>query len=120
MANLGMGTEFYDYSKDEMNACVASNKIGNYALGHENKEGKFVPEYVGRSDSDLLERLKSHIDEGDKYNSFKFCYKKTVKEAFEQECKNYHDFIDQLDNDIHPRRPVGKNYPCPVCGSFDN
>lgn len=120
MANLGMGTDFYDYSNNEMNANVAPNKIGNYALGYAKENGRFVPEYVGRYDSDLLERLKSHIDEYDDYKSFKFCYKKTVKEKFELECKNYHDFLNNLDNDIHPRRPDGKDYPCPICGNFDD
>ncbi len=119
MANLGMGSTLYDYNKEEMNTYVGPGKIGNYALGYENSEGKFVPKYIGRSDEDLLKRLKSHIDEGDKHKYCKFCYKNSAKEAFEQECRNYHDFKDQFDNDIHPRRPDGKNYSCPHCDEFD-
>lgn len=47
---------------------------------------------------------------------------KNSKEAFEKECKNYHDFggdIGSLDNDIHPDRPEGKEYECPICDIFD-
>ena len=37
------------------------------------------------------------------------------KEAYEKECKNYHDFHALL-NKIHLDRPDGASYHCPVCG----
>ena len=40
------------------------------------------------------------------------------KAAFEKECRNFHDFggVEKLDNDIHPDRPDGAAWKCPVCG----
>lgn len=71
--------------------------------------------YVGRSDSDLNERLKQHLGEG--FREFKFSIANSVKEAFEKKCKNYHDFGEnkKLKNDIHPRRPDGCSFACPYC-----
>ena len=56
------------------------------------------------------------------YKYILFSYAENSKEAFEKECKNYHDFggdIGSLDNDIHPDRPEGKDYECPICDIFD-
>lgn len=47
---------------------------------------------------------------------------KILKKHLKKECKNYHDFggdIGSLDNDIHPDRPEGKEYECPICDIFD-
>ncbi len=97
---------------------VAQGKIGNYALGHM-KGNTFIVEYVGRSDNDVAWRLECHIPEG--YQYFKFSYANTIKAAFEKECRNYHDFGEnvQLNNKIHPNRPKGCNYECPRCNIYD-
>jgi hypothetical protein len=93
-------------------------KIGNYALGIAHKD-IFAVQYIGRSDTNLNKRLKDHIGEG--YPAFKFYYATNSKEAYTNECIDYHRFIDankRLDNEIHPDKP--KNAPsslvCPVCG----
>ena len=70
---------------------------------------------MGRSDKDLNDRLKDHIGE---YGRFKFEYYGSAKAAFEKECHLYHDFTPQ-DNKIHPDRPDGSNWKCPVCDIFD-
>ena len=89
---------------------------GVYALGHTNKSGKFIVEYVGRSNLDVegvAGRLKDWIG---KYKQFKYDYYYTPREAYEKECRLYHDFggSHNLDNKIHPARPDGAKYGCPV------
>lgn len=75
--------------------------------------------YVGRSDDDLNARLKQWVGKG--YSYFKFEYCSSSKAAFEKECQLYHHHggSEKLDNKIHPQRPAGSNWKCPVCGIFD-
>jgi hypothetical protein len=96
-------------SIDENAAGIAP---GAYALGTKNKEGGFSVSYVGRSDDDLNGRLKQHVGE---YTHFKHAFYKTSKEAFAKECILYHDFSPP-DNQVHPAKPTGTKYQCPVSG----
>lgn len=105
----------YPLTANKIDEVVTKISSGVYALG--TLEGStFYVEYVGRSDTDLNDRLKDHADAG-KYSHFKYDYF-TVKEAFEKECSLYHDF-EPSGNKNHPDRPNGKNYRCPVCPIFD-
>ena len=97
-------------NEDNIDEFVKKNKIGNYALGYL-REGGFIPKYIGRSDNDLNSRLKDHLTES--YKRFKFMYQSSARNAFYKECENYHDFKKQLNNKIHPARPVGTNWKCP-------
>ncbi|MBE6442975.1 MAG: hypothetical protein E7022_11810 [Desulfovibrio desulfuricans] len=106
----------YPLDNDTINTEVWKTSPGNYALGKINKDRKFVVSYVGRSDSDVNDRLHDHVDE--KYTHFKFSYAASPKEAFEKECENYHDF-EPRDNSIHPDRPDGCDWKCPRCSIFD-
>ena len=119
MASLNMYGP-YTLSKEEIDKRIATGKPGNYAYGYTRKsDNTFIVKYVGRSDSDLNKRIKHGIG---KYAQFKFSYAENAKEAFEKECQNYHDYggdIGSLDNDIHPDRPEGKEYECPICDIFD-
>lgn len=112
MPNLGMGSDKHGYNSDEIKSNVSSNKIGNYALGFENEKG-FVPKYVGRSDSDVQGELLNYVDDKKHHKKFMFRYASTKKEAYEQECKNFHDFENQLENENHPDSPDGENLKCP-------
>ena len=123
MASLGMGSS-YLLSSEEIERVVLKDKIGNYAYGYLNGQGRFVVRYVGRSDSDLQERLKHGIadmqeDPSCNYERFKFSYAATPQEAYEKECQNYHDFGGEkgfLRNERHPAKPDGCNGVCPICG----
>jgi hypothetical protein len=86
---------------------------GAYALGR-NEAGTFYVDYVGRSDSDLINRLKSWVGS---YPYFKGAYYATPYEAFLKECKLYHDF-NPRDNKIHPDRAKNANWQCPCCNIF--
>jgi hypothetical protein len=99
---------------------VEKSRIGNYALGFLGDKGEFRIQYVGRSDADLNDRIKTHVGEesgtGHDYLFFKFSYAVSAKEAYEKECRNYHDFSQYtLDNEVHPDRPDNSNLNCPVC-----
>lgn len=118
MASLGMEGP-YSFTSSEIDEAVTKTSPGNYASGHKNEEGTFIVEYVGRSDTDVNKELKARLT--NKYKHFKYSYATSPKAAFEKECHNYHDFggKEKLDNEIHPSRPAGTDWECPVCDIFD-
>lgn len=107
----------YELDPDTVNKEITQKKEGNYALGELDVEDEFMFTYVGRSDSDVRKRIKDHFGEG--YTHFMFSYATSPKEAFEKECKNYHDFKDRLcHNEKHPDCPDNsKDLKCPRCGT---
>ncbi|NOR43963.1 MAG: hypothetical protein GQ534_00120 [Candidatus Delongbacteria bacterium] len=115
MANLNMTGPFV-IDTATIDKEVSKTSAGNYALGKKNNKGGLTVQYVGRSDDDLNVRLKDYVNHK-KYTHFKYSYATNAKAAFEEECRNYHDW-GSLDNDIHPDRPKGKNYQCPYCDNF--
>lgn len=112
MASLNMQGP-YSLTNEEINKRITKKSAGNYAYGYI-KDGIFYVKYVGRADSDLNERIKHGVGQ---YEEFKFSYAINAKAAFEEECRNYHDFggSDKLDNDIHPDKPDNTDYECPYC-----
>lgn len=123
MASLNMGISF-DLTNEVIDKVVAEGKIGNYAYGYLNERGIFIVLYVGRSDDNLKERIRHGISDMQKkpslrYERFKFSYADSASEAYEKECKNYHDFGGEegsLYNEVHPAKPEGYRGTCPVCG----
>lgn len=120
MASLDMNGPFV-LTKEEIEKQIPEKVIGNYAFGYTNSENnKFVVKYVGRADGEpLRDRIKHGIKDG--YKEFKFSIAKNAKEAYEKECKNWHDFggaLNQLDNRIHPDKPDGTDYECPYCDNM--
>lgn len=110
MATLNMKGS-YPLTNEEINKQITETSPGNYAYGHV-KDNTFYVDYVGRADSDLNDRIKHGVGQ---YKRFKYSYAKNAKEAYEKECRNYHDFTP-ADNKIHPDKPDGTIYKCPVCG----
>lgn len=109
----------YLYTREAIDENVTKTSAGNYALGYKDEKSTFIVQYVGRSDSDVASELKNYLSS--RYRRFKFSYASSLKETFEKECKNYHDFGGKksLDNERHPGRPYGANWECPVCTIFD-
>lgn len=112
MASLNMLGPF-NLTTPEIDNQVRTTSSGNYALGHL-KDNTFMVMYVGRSDTDLNSRLKDHVGE---HPLFKYSYAGTPKDAFEKECKNFHEFggSEKLKNTNHPDRPDGSELECPHC-----
>jgi len=114
MPNTAYGTS-YVLTAEKIDEVVAKTSPGVYALGYidpEDKDNAFVARRVGRSDDDINCRLKDYVGA---YKHFKFGHCSSPKAAFETECRLYHDF-DPPDNHIHPDRPKGTNWACPVDG----
>ena len=107
----------YIFTSAEIDRVVTKTSPGNYGLGYSNDT--FTVQYIGRSDSDVNQELKARL--AAKYKHFKYSYATSRKAAFEKECHNYHDFggNEKLDNEIHPSRPAGTDWECPVCTIFD-
>lgn len=116
MPTLGMEGP-YELTSEKVDEVVTKTSAGNYALGRV-ANSTFYVRYVGRSDSDVNRELKSKL--GRNYSMFKFSYANSPKEAFEKECRNYHDFgeSEKLDNERHPDRPDGTDWKCPRCDIF--
>jgi hypothetical protein len=108
----------FDLTADSINVQVAELSSGNYVLGNFDCKGIPFIKYTGRSDCDLNTEIKKFIG---KYQLFKFLYASSVQEAFEKECKYYHDYgeSNELDNKVHPDRPAGTDWLCPICRIFD-
>jgi hypothetical protein len=117
MANTGLHGHHL-LTEKEIDKVVRGTGPGAYALGHE-ANGTFYVDYIGRSDSDLNGRLKQWASS--KYMYFKYGFFDTAKAAFEKECRMFHDFggTATLDNKVHPARPEGASYGCPVSGCGD-
>ena len=118
MASLGMLGPFA-LTDIDVNKRVPENVMGNYAfLQKKWLTDEYLVRYVGRSDSDLKKEIKQQVktDRAKGCTHFKYSIAKSVKEAFEKECKNYHDFGESecLYNDIHPAKPAGTKYECPI------
>lgn len=127
MVSLNMG-QSYPFNQDEINRLIEPGRAGNYAYGYIDERGIFIVMYVGRSDNDLRQRIAHGIGEyaenpSLRYERFKFSYASTVQEAYEKECRNYHDFGGEqgsLANTAHPARPEGSFLHCPICGAPHN
>lgn len=110
MASSGLRGPF-TLTSDGIDQNVTRTSPGAYALGHK-KNGKFRILYVGRSDTDVNDRLHDHIG---KFSKFKFEYYYSGEEAFLNECALYHDF-EPPKNKNHPDKLDGSNMRCPICG----
>lgn len=113
MASLDMQGS-YPLNNTEIDRVITRTSPGNYALGY-SKDGSFYVQYVGRADSDVNARLKQHI--GENYARFMYSYATSPKDAFEKECRNYHDFSPR-NNTYHPDRPANQGWKCPRCNKF--
>lgn len=99
---------------DGITLAVKRKAPGVFALGHTGPDGKFHVKHVGRSDTDVQEKLRDYIGSA---NLFKFGYFATAKAAFEKECELFHDFRPP-GNRVHPDRPAGTTWECPRCRIF--
>lgn len=81
------------------------------------EDGNFSIMYIGRSDTDLQTEIIARSGAYPQCTHFMYSYANTIKEAFEKECKNFHDCggAESLLNKIHPDKPNGADYKCPYC-----
>lgn len=96
---------------DEIDAVIEAGTAGAFAIGHVDYRGRFVVQYVGRSDSDLRSQLRSKIGSEPYFKHQCFA---TPQQAFEKECELFHSF-QPPGNFLHPERPSGTDWKCPSC-----
>jgi len=125
MPSLNMNGPYSLWIKDEKgnqaknigNIVPEDAKCGNYAFGYTIGNTFFV-KYVGRSDHNLQSEIEQQMDTDRAKGCDKFMYSQAnnAKEAFEKECRNFHDFggADHLNNQYHPDKPDNTDYKCPV------
>jgi hypothetical protein len=96
---------------------VASATPGVYVLGYVEIGGDFIPKYVGRSDANINQSLKEWANT--EYSKFKFECCDSPQSAFVKECRLYHDWKEQLNNQEHPRK-LDNRWNCPCCKLFES
>jgi hypothetical protein len=76
------------------------------------RDGNSV-DFVCRADEDLYLRIKSKWKCGIAYKYFWFEYCSDSRQAYELECKYYHEHLPQ-DNLLHPSFDEEGSFHCPV------
>jgi hypothetical protein len=89
------------YSLALADIMVNASKKGVYILSRDGMNAH----YIGRSDIDLQQRLKSFAGEGHGYNFFWFHYATTSWKAYQSELYWYRHFWPYLDNSMEPAAP---------------
>jgi len=98
------------YLLSEVSLRVQPASMGVYVLSRNGTEKS----YVGRSDSDLQQRISNSASQGN-YVAFWFDYASSPMDAYKYECELYHEY-DPPDNDVHPAVPPNANWRCPIQG----
>jgi len=98
------------YPLSEVSLRVQPASVGVYVLSRNGK----VASYVGRSDSDLQQRIINSASEGN-YVAFWFDYASSPMNAYKYECELYHKY-NPPENKDHPAVPPNTNWRCPIQG----
>lgn len=101
----------FELSKDHLESTLPKSISGVFALGYVDQVGRFRVERVGRDTSNLQTTLGDLIGCA---MQFKYAATSTSREAFELECELYHRLRPPC-NVMHPNRPAGSIWTCPVC-----
>jgi len=97
------------YDLNNIDYIMTKKLPGVYILS---RDGRYA-HYVGRSDNDLANRIKSSAKEGIGYKYFFVEYASSPRDAYLKECEYYHKY-NPPDNTNHPAVPEGTNWRCPV------
>ena len=62
---------FYELKTKKIDDVVTNISPGNYALGYVQEKKTFIVKYVGRSDTDVNDRLKKWVRQNNDYKQFK-------------------------------------------------
>ncbi len=86
---------------------VVRGAIGVYILSRNGRS----PDYVGRSDCDLADRIRRSASEG-RYMHFWFQYESSPTNGYKSEGGLWH-LLEANDNLNHPGVPAAMNWRCP-------
>ena len=101
----------FKLTKSNVSIHVRKGSLGAFVLGPIRADGHLTVRLTGRSDTDMADDLRRHID---KYDAFGFARATSAEEALDMECRLYHHF-EPADNAAHPERPPQGDWMCPVC-----
>lgn len=107
-------TNAYALTPPRVRELVPSGATGFYQLGVV-EDGEFWPRYFGRSDRGLRSRLLTHCRERSDVTYFDPVVTRTIRRAYNLECRQWHLQGDGMENDIHPAHPKHIAYECPYC-----
>lgn len=123
---MGFASKRTSLVKREIDALVPHDP-GTYTLRVDD-----IVAYVGRSDTDLKSRLKDYLDGkerdtitkirsryGGNPSTFDFATFDGPADAYDMECHWFHEYRENIVNQIHPDSPNGKDLECRVCGFGD-
>lgn len=102
---------------DTIQAVITQKSPGSFMLGTVDADGVFTPRVVGRATMDVRQELELQARLHNEFNGFKFRYAASPKEAFDQQCTDFHECGEcvGLENKKHPARPSHTDWLCPVC-----
>lgn len=122
--NIETPVQLYPLTKDGIEVIPEEIVHGNYRIGVLGPLfGNFFVKYIGRADNGLKDRVSDHltdfikdlIDNNPGRVYFSFNEEINELDAYHRECKDYHDFDPEL-NDNHPAKPAGIFTLCKICG----
>ncbi len=100
-------------TRERVKQVVSAEQPGFYRLGYV-INGRFLTNYIGRSDNCLRKRLLSHVY--DRWQShFVARPTETAAKAYRLECLFYHLQQPYIRNEIHPAQPDEVSTKCPYC-----
>jgi hypothetical protein len=99
---------------DTLERVLPKSRAGVFALGYEDRSGRFRVQSVGRDDYDVRARLCELIGSS---VMFKFLTLASAREAFDHECTLFHS-LRPPSNVTHPVRPAGTDWQCAHCLQF--
>lgn len=104
-------SDCYLLSRESVERFVRPGTPGNYILYDVSQSIR----YVGRSDTDLQQRLFDHVNEKP-YQYYKCWPASSPEEAYYKECEQYHQHLGsgKLLNKYHPATPDGTELRCPI------
>ncbi len=105
----------YELTIQQVEHISSAPCCGVFVLGDIDEHGALVAKYIGMANKNIGKRLGDFID---KYPYFKIMRCKKPYDAFEKQCKIYHEcsLFSKLDNPMHPTHPEEESWICPVCG----
>jgi hypothetical protein len=110
------GTRAWQLAPWVIRALIPPAVLGVYLLGEPSSAGRFVFQYVGRSDTDLRRRLLQHCSAASAlFFRHVLCIDRLT--AFRMECYFWHAAEGEhtVANLIHPAAPRGTDVSCPYC-----
>lgn len=110
---MNLKKRLFKLSPHVVRMLIPKEIIGSYIL-YKLEDNKIIPEYIGRSDFDLRNRLIRHAL-NNKAQYFEYMVLDSREKAFNLECSLFHALSGEISNKIHPDNPNNIRISCPIC-----